>query len=226
MNKPFLGLLLILSLAIGILPASAQEEATQEADTVSEKIQEKIEAASQIPVAYMGTITDIAEATIQTKTTNGEIKQVQIDADNTDFVKVDKTSKAVAFKDIAIGDFIVAMGYKNGNDVLETTRLLVTSALEPTDRGAVVGVVTNVTKTEITLNSLEEEKKLAEAKVSLITMEEEGEQTEIDFSDIEVGDKIIAVGLAKNQPFEARRIHVTSRRALPESSPTPTPEEE
>lgn len=225
MNKSFLGLLLILSLALGILPVSAQQQATQEADTVSEKIQEKIEAASQIPVAYIGTVTDIAEATLQTKTTSDEIKQVQVDADKTDFVKVDKSIKTVEFKDIAIGDFIVAMGYKNGNDVLETTRLLITSALEPTDRGAIAGEVTNVGKAEITIKTLKEERNLKEAKGALVTLNEDGEQTEIDFSDIEVGDKIIGVGFGKNQPFEARRIHVISRQTAPETSPTPTPEE-
>lgn len=226
MNKSFLGLLLILSLTIGILPVSAQQQATQEADTVSEKIQEKIEAASQIPVAYIGTVTDIAETTLQTKTTNDEIKQVQVDADKTDFVKVDKKSaKTVEFKDIAIGDFIVAMGYKNGNDVLETTRLLITSALEPTDRGATAGEVTNVGKAEITIKTLKEERNLKEAKGALVTLNEDGEQTEIDFSDIEVGDKLIGVGFSKNQPFEARRIHVISRQTTPEASPSPTPEE-
>ncbi|MEK7550341.1 MAG: hypothetical protein AAB535_00945 [Patescibacteria group bacterium] len=86
-----------------------------------EKEGDRLEKAANKPKAYLGIVTDITDSTIQIKTTSGEIRQISITSDVT-FVKIEP----------AIGDFIVAMGYRNGNQVLNAQRILITPApVEP-----------------------------------------------------------------------------------------------
>ena len=76
---------------------------------------DRLEKAANKPKAYLGTVTDITDSTIQIKTTVSEIKQVSV-SEEVVYVKTEP----------AIGDFIVAMGYKNGNQVLNAQRILIT----------------------------------------------------------------------------------------------------
>jgi hypothetical protein len=79
---------------------------------------------------YKGTITDISEDTLQTKSSSGEINQIVISTDTT-YSNIIKHPKKNIFTDLAIGDFIVAIGPKNTNKVLEAKRVLV--SLPPKD---------------------------------------------------------------------------------------------
>jgi hypothetical protein len=147
------------------LNGAAGEETTLDESTdsseVREKVQEKVKQAQTIPFSYIGTVTDIAEDTIQLRALTGEIKQASVDDDTEYFNQTGSTSKTINFKDVAIGDFIIAMGFKNGQEVLQTKRLLVTTALESPTRKAVLGkaksiegkalvVESNSTETELT----------------------------------------------------------------------------
>ncbi|OGM76591.1 hypothetical protein A2210_01820 [Candidatus Woesebacteria bacterium RIFOXYA1_FULL_40_18] len=109
-------------------PASESSSAT---DSIRERVQQKVDEVLKKPKAFIGTITDISENTLQIKTATGEIKQSSTTPD-TVFVNSVKTAKEVKLADLAIGDFVVAMGLKNGNEVLEAKRVLITSpVLEP-----------------------------------------------------------------------------------------------
>jgi len=81
------------------------------------------------PTAYVGTITDISSGTIQIKDENGDIKQISLLKD-TKFINTLKKNIEVKSTDLAIGDYIIAMGFVNGNKVLKTQRLLITSPIE------------------------------------------------------------------------------------------------
>ena len=187
-------------------------------DSVSEKVQERLVEASKIPIAYLGTITDIADTILQTKTIAGEIRQVSVDQEETSYIKINKKSKNIEFSDVAIGDFIVAMGYKDENDVLETIRLLVTDPVSPPERKVVYTKVLEVKKNELVVQFEDEEQiSLLPADESVVTIEEEGKLKEIKFADIEEGARIIAAGAAEAETFTARTIRVIS---TPEPSPT------
>ena len=80
-----------------------------------EKEGDRLEKAANKPKAYLGTVTDITDSTIQIRTTSSEIRQISV-SEKVVYVKTEP----------AIGDFIVAMGYKNGNQVLNAQRILIT----------------------------------------------------------------------------------------------------
>jgi hypothetical protein len=198
---------------------TSKEEATQEAEAVAEKVQQKIEEARNKPKAYLGTITDIAENTIQIKSIAGEILQVSV-TQATSFVKVGKTKQAIKYEDAAIGDFMVAMGFRGTNDVLNAERVLLTTAPEPLKRRAVLGDITKAKLGEVTLTpSLGDEFVIKPAKNIRVTVTEGEEISIIKFSNIEEGARIIVVGAVEDETFTARTIHVISQ------PPTPTPEE-
>ncbi|MGB6839070.1 MAG: Ig-like domain-containing protein [Microgenomates group bacterium] len=201
-----------------------EESATEEADSVRDKVQQKVEEARSVPFAYIGTVTDISEQTLQinkfvfTRTENdtSEIQQISIDDEETAFVKITKVSKVVEFSDVAIGDFIITMGFKNGNGVLSAKRVLITTPIEPTKRKAVYGEVDEIGKKEITLTASDGREWTAEFGKSW-------KGPELD--EIDKGNVIIAVGTASEATLETRTLFVIPAES-PSPSPTPTPSPE
>lgn len=215
---------------------SYQEEATEEGDRLVEKVQQKIEEAKNQPKAYLGTITDISENTIQmnkfvsgeVNNTAGEIQQVQV-GDDTTFVKVGKTTQAIEYSDVAIGDFIVAMGFVNEKGVLDAKRVLITSEPEPLTRKVVLGETLDVKKNELTLiqKAGGKELKVVPKDTVSVTSVKDGEASKVRYSDISEGSTIIVTGDfvtgdVDGSTIEARRIYII---ATPEPSPTLTEEE-
>jgi len=106
-------------------PASA----TSESD-IRDKVAQKVAEAMNKPKAYLGVVTDITDSTIQIKSLESEIKQISTgDGEITVVNSKGTTSKIVKLTDVAIGDFIVAMGYVNSNSVLLAQRILITDAV-------------------------------------------------------------------------------------------------
>ncbi|QQG41447.1 MAG: hypothetical protein HYV90_04805 [Candidatus Woesebacteria bacterium] len=129
-------------------PTTAKD--SSESSDIRLKVQEKVREALNKPKAYLGTVTDIADSTIQIKTSESQIKQISTDAAITTVVKTGTINKAVKLTDIAIGDFIVAMGYVNGNSVLSAQRILISSPVTEPKVEAVLAKVTTVSKKAIT----------------------------------------------------------------------------
>jgi len=81
-------------------------------------------------MAYLGVVTDIVDSTIQIKNLESEIKQISTENPQVSVVNTKGTNnKAVKLTDVAIGDFIVAMGSVKSNSVLSAERILVTDAV-------------------------------------------------------------------------------------------------
>lgn len=186
-------LLLFLFVAV---PVSAQSPTTN--GNIRDKVQQKLAASSKIPSSYIGSVTDISESTLQidkfdiAKQTgdSGEIEQVET-SEATKFVNIGKTTKTISFSDIAIGDFIVAMGYKNENGVLESKRILVIEPLKPSTRKSYFGEVVSATKNKITLKVDDSEKTFNITKnTDLIDY---ASNEEIKLTDFEESDNIIVV---------------------------------
>lgn len=188
--------------------ASNQEEATEEAETVRDKVAEKVAKAKNVAFAYIGTVTDITESTLQIKNGDEEIKQVSTDQETT-FVNTVKTSKTVKFQDVAIGDFIIAMGFKNGNAVLGAKRALISSPLEASSRKAVFGQIVEIDKKTVTV-------KQADGGQWALEFGKSWKGPELN--EIDEGNTIIAVGIASENTLETRTLFV-----IPEESPSPTP---
>ncbi len=188
-------------------------------DSVREKVQQKVEQALQNPKSYIGTVTDIAEQTIQVKTGAGEIKQISFDSELTDVIKTSPSSHEIKITDIAIGDFIVAMGFTNGNEVLSAKRILVTDAIKP------FSLYINVVKVDKSNPRDFEATEISGAKVLTVVPGDSltiysvknSKQTQIKFVDIMDGDTVIVIGTKAEDTIEARTIFDVIQ------APSPTP---
>jgi preprotein translocase subunit YajC len=189
--------------------ASPSADTSTASDSVRQKVQEKVNAASNIPYAYIGTVTDISETTIQIKNGSGDIQQIQT-ADDTTYVNTTGSSaKSISFKDVAIGDFITAMGYVNQANVLDSKRILVMEAFTNPNRVAYLGQITKIDKKTVTL-------KLNDKDVDL-TFPSSWKGPEI--ADLNEGDNLIAVVAANGSTNTVRTIVVANATS---SSPTPS----
>jgi hypothetical protein len=136
------------------------ETSTSEAD-MARAVALKIAQAEKLPKAYIGTVTDITDATIQIKNTDSQIQQ--IDTNKLDVAVVNTTgttNKAVKLTDIAIGDFIIAMGYVDGNDVLDVQRILIADLLTEPKIEVSMQKVSDVAKKTVTFEPKGDEEAL------------------------------------------------------------------
>lgn len=206
--------------------AEDNPDATDSSDT---KIRERIDDVLNSPKAYIGGVTDISESTIQISdfdfgintTVTGEILQISTDEDRTDFVSIGKETKNIAFEDVAIGDFVIAMGYTNGNAVLESTRLLVIDTPETTDRVVYFGSVKTIKKGDIIINPSNSDEELSIAtdiNTDVFTLKE-GKIVKYDLDDAAEGSNIVVFGSPENAMIEARTLYI-----IDEAGPSPTPE--
>lgn len=106
-------------------PKTASSEAT-----IQEKVDEQIKNIINKPKSFIGTVTDVTETSLQLRSDKNEIEQVSIASDTTNVVNTkEKTSKIAKISDIAIGDFIAALGYINSSSVLSASRILITNPI-------------------------------------------------------------------------------------------------
>ena len=217
MKKIILAIFTISLLGLLIIPVFAQETSTGPADIIREKVQDKVRQVQNTPSAFIGSITDIAEDTLQIKTLDEEIEQAQV-SDETTYANDDKG--VIKFGDIAIGDFVVAMGFANGNGVLDTRRVLVTSPTKEIERQAVQGTVSGVEKKEVTLT-------LSDGLSFILTFPKTWDGPDLD--EISEGDQLITVGTSDEEVFEIRSVFIIPQETEEESpspTPSPTPSEE
>ncbi len=168
-----------------------ESQTTSSESGVRETVLKKVEDILNSPKAYLGTVTDIAEKTIQLKTDSGTIEQVSAGED-TAVIKQSPIAKEVKLADIAIGDYIVAMGYRNGNHVLGAKRILITQPTPVPQIKILYGKVKSISKKEIIVNENDK------AAVTITT--------KLSNKKIKEGDTVIAVGTTVKDIFTARTI--------------------
>lgn len=150
--------------------------------------------------AFAGSVTDISSGTIQIKADAGEIKQMSYD-NETVFVNTLKKNVEVKATDLAIGDYIVAMGQVNGNKVLSSKRVLITGPVLENNYQIISGIIESISKSKIVLTR-------PSAEVFEITMPKSWNGP--DLTDLSVGQRIITVGLMKDQTHSLRTIFTTT----------------
>jgi len=144
-----------------------------------------------------GTITDIAEKTIQLKTDSGAIEQVSAE-------DLPAGKAGVKLTDIAIGDYIIAMGYRNGNHVLNAKRILITQPTPVPQIKIIYGKVKSISKKEIMVNEND--------KAAVATT------TKLSNKKTKAEDTVIVVGTTIKDIFTARTIFLVESTV-----PSPTP---
>ena len=169
------------------------ESSTESSESgVREIVLKKVEDILNSPRAYLGTVTDIAEKTIQLKTDSGTIEQVSASDEELTVIKQGPTAKEVKLTDIAIGDYIAAMGYRNGNHVLNAKRILITQPSAVPQIKIYYGKVKSISKKEIIVN--ENDKAAVAATTKLSNKKTKAEDT------------VIVVGTTVKDIFTARTI--------------------
>ena len=184
-------------------PAQEPSETTQSTDSIRQKVQEKVNEALNSPTAYLGTVTDISEGSIQLKSAAGEIAQVAT-KDSPTVIKDGKSPKTVKLTDIAIGDFIVAMGYRNGNHVLGAKRILITTPPTPTLRKAFYGNIASLSKTGFSLETKQGDTPVNVGATATVYKVAGEKFTKIKLSGLEEGNLNIAVADSSGNKNTAR----------------------
>ena len=187
----------------------SSEIATSDA-SIRQKVQQKVEAALNKPKAYIGVVTDIAESTIQIKTTKGEIKQISINSEDISVIKSSgTTSKSVKISDIAIGDFIAAMGYVNTSSVLMAQRILITSPITDPKITVNFGEVKENNKS-ITITSKidSQEVEITPNKKTIINNFVGGEEEKIKQTDIKESSLVVFVDTGSVETPNIRSLFV------------------
>jgi hypothetical protein len=159
---------------------------------------EKTEDPKLKSTSYIGTITDISSGTIQIKSDSGDIKQISV-TDDTAYVNTLKKNAVIKSTDVALGDYIVSMGYVNGNKVLHTQRILITSPLSENKTAVISGTIEDISKTKLVINKGNDE-------TLEITLPKTWNGPSA--KDLEEGQKIIVAGLENEDKFDLRSIFI------------------
>jgi hypothetical protein len=160
-------------------------------------------SSSEKPQSYIGTVTDITNSIIQIKNSDGDIQQISA-AENATFVDTRNDEvKTIKSTDVAIGDFIIALGYKGTNNIMSSTRIIISDAIKESTKKAVFGTVTSKEVGRITIKNQKTNESVTITPEN--TLQIEGV---LRFSLISEGDKIIATGDFKDANVDATRILV------------------
>lgn len=219
-------LVAILSLAVllstfAFAGVSAQEDATPTAspsNAVRERVREKIEELVKRPRALVGTLDQITDSTLRIKTRSGEAKLASTSEETLFFRVAAGTRSQIKFADLVLGDFIISMGFRNGSDVLEATRIITVDANPIPVRRAVYGIVEEGEKGILTIRhpQTDDAWTVNTTSKTVVTKKTEGKVEEVKVSDIAVGDRIVAAGTpvaGKENTLTAGRIHVIPGKA-------------
>ena len=168
---------------------------------------ENVESAQ----SALGTITDITESSLQVRTSSGEISQVAI-SDSTSYVSTVQTTRNINFADLAIGDFIAAIGQMDDDEVLNAQRIIVSSPLEESTDVVAFGTVQTLTNRDfIVANEQSGDEWSVDATDSprVTAINDEGEIATARLTSAAAeGDWLIIVGEMEDDELIARRIHI------------------
>jgi hypothetical protein len=196
-------LVFLLSLFFTLLPIKQvlAQDATNEADSVLQKVKEKVDAVRKNPKVYIGVVTDKTQDSLQIKNTNGKIELVSVNSE-VPFTKIDTKETEIKFSDIAIGDFVAAMGIISDNKVLVAKRVLIVG--EPQlNRKIIIGSVTEVIKKTIKLDE-----DITKSSLSLVfPLKWKGP----NLKEIKVGSKVVTVVVNATDKNTIRTIDFASK---------------
>lgn len=123
---------------------TSAETATDESN-VLEKVKEKVESIRQNPKAYIGSVTDKTSDTLQIKNLDGKIDSISV-SDNTTFKNTTKPGVEIKFTDIALGDYVAAMGTGDISNHLEARKIFIVAPVVEPERKIIFGSIKSLNK--------------------------------------------------------------------------------
>ena len=178
-----------------VVPPTPGDAATGDA-AIREKVAQKVAEAMSQPKAYLGIVTDITSSTIQIKNPESQIEQISIGSEGVAVINTTGTvNKTVKLTDIAIGDFIVAMGYIDGNQVLVSQRILITNPVEDPKLSVSMGRVTKTSTKTLTVSDIKtgETGTLTPSKNTVIASFANGKTNTIKITGLKTDNLIVYV---------------------------------
>lgn len=179
------------------------DEATDSAGAVGSRLLQNIQDRQKAKT-YIGTITDKTQTSIQLRNLESKIQLVSID-EETSFISLGDVDREIDFEEVGIGDFIAALGYIDEDDVLTSSRVLVTSSFEKTKRKTFFGEVIVKDRSQIKVaDKLTAEEVLVD--ISRNTQIKDSEDSAFSFAYIEEGMQVIITGENLSTAVSARTI--------------------
>lgn len=206
--------------------AIAQEASPSSTDTVRDKVRQTIENLVKKPRAVIGTLDSITDSTLKIKTEDGKVVLVAT-SDKTSYGKTSNNKQAdVKFADLAIGDFTAALGYKNGNDILDAQRVLAYETTPFIKKQTAYGEVTEISRTILTIRhpKTNDSWSVEAAKSTVVS-----QKSQTNLEAIKQGSRIIVVGVLstkKDKTIIASKIHIISGKTKGQEEPKRTPRAE
>lgn len=133
--------------------SNSKDEETSE-ESVRDKVQQQLQDISNKPQAIVGTVTDKTQNGFNVRNGSSELKLVSVDTKQTLFIKSGQTTKSIPFSDLAIGDYVAAIGYETSNSALEANRVLISSITNTQDFRIFLGKVTKANTRQIDMDIL------------------------------------------------------------------------
>ena len=227
-------------LALGVVltntaPVMAQSPSPSPSSTTTQKLKERIEKVveekrdqvkgvideiSGKKRAFIGEVQRVSEESLSLKTTKGNII-----VPLTNQVILTKGNARISFSDIAVGDWIIAIGNRDREDFLPERIIVSGTSLRPTPKVITLGSIKSINRglTEMTITPRSGD---AEQTFQLVksTSYQDLEAANISNKSLAVDLQVLVIGKQKGDNVEAMVIRVlTSAASLPSIKPSPTP---
>ena len=140
--------------------------------------------------AYVGQVVRVTTESLTLNTLHGEVT-VKLTPETTAMFLMPRLTP-VQISDIEIDGFVIAMGYVDGEDVLDARRVLVSpTPLFPINKGVILGVVQSVKTTQVLVRTLANENKTV--PLSSKTVYQDNTGATIKKTDIKANTKILII---------------------------------
>ncbi len=154
-------LLIILSTALFIIPFSLfiahAVRADEATDNLKKRLQESLSSPLPTPTslsrAYIGVVKDMIKDTVIMQDKDGK-KDLKLESDTT--ILRSPGNVIIKPENIRIDDYIIAIGYPVGADVLTARRLILSvDPIKPPAKVSGLGIIRKLSKTSITIDDKE-----------------------------------------------------------------------
>jgi len=204
------------------------ENTASDSGDIKENVEQKLQDAKSIPLAFIGSVTDISSSTIEIKKfqdplspTSSEILQIATEAETT-YSKDGDSPKIIKFEDLAIGDFIIAMGRKNGNGVLHSSRVVVSDTPTPLGLNIELTRFNSLSKNIVSLTKFSDNQKI-DLSVDKNTNTYSNTGKLIGEDDLEESDLVISTYTEVDGKQTARSLFNVNPNDTPKPTSTPLP---
>ena len=140
--------------------------------------------------AYVGQVVRVTTESLTLNTLHGEVA-VKLTPEKTTMFLMPRLTP-VQISDIEIDGFVIAMGYVDGDDVLDARRVLVSpTPLFPIKKGVIIGVVQSIKSTQMLVRTLVQEDKVVPLSSKTIYQDSTG--TTIKKTDVKENIRILVI---------------------------------